>query len=280
MTMGPQSGKYAVADGISTLRDWGATETHTLAKAVASNTGGGTARRRAVKSWAGNYNTYGGTPPYMPGDIFTFAGYVGPTDGVSGDGPVLTGDVMVDSVAITWNFGTQDILSIASAFSGHLAPSWETDEYSDLTDVDAPELVGTKIQYAVAGSGEFADVPNVLQAVLTINTANQAYVNSSTGAWTGRRKGNADWTLALTIQDELIFTRGGDYVLRLFVDETNYYSLKWGKCGEATQITVNSETGAIIQHTANFGMNAQRLGVSGLGHIVLPGASSPYWGVA
>ncbi len=278
--MGIHSGKFAVVNGKSTVRSWSISDTMALMKFVASNTQGGSGRRKGVKSWSGSYNQYGATPAAMPGEMPTFAGYTAPdSDTVGGDGDIYSGTTIIDSVAVTWNYGGGDILSMVTNFSGHLSLSKTSDLLADATDPTTPEICGLPIEYSTDNGATFTALSNLTQAVLTITSANQAFVNSSTNCETGRKPGPIDFTLALTRQESNLdadFAKGDDLIFKMWVDDTNFWFLKWCKVKEFTGLTADTETGAIIQHTVNLEMNGFVDGF-GIGLIMLPG-NSVYWG--
>lgn len=268
--MGLHSGKFGVVNGQSTVRNWSISDTMNNPKFVASNTQGGTGRRRGIRSWSGSYNQYGVYPVALPGQIVSFGGYTAPDNDVSGNGKRYSGNIIIDSIAATWNWGSGDILSLVTNFSGHLALSSSTGSYSDATDPTTPEVCGTKLEYSTDGS-TWDELTNLTQAVLTITSANQAYVNSSTNCETGRKPGPLDFTLALTRQEcdtEADFAKGDDLQIRIYDTDSTFWLLKWAKVKEFTGLTVDTETGAIIQHTVNLEMNGF---VDGdVGQIVLP----------
>lgn len=277
--MGLHSGKYGVVNGQSTIRNWSISDTMTNPKFVASNTQGGAGRRKGVKSWSGSYNQYGVLPIALPGQIVTFGGYTAPDNGVSGNGKRYSGNIIVDSFAATWNWSSGDILSSVTNFSGHLGLTGSSGSYSDATDPTTPEVCGTKLEYSFDGE-EWEELTNLTQAVLTITAANLSYVNSSTNCETGRESGPLDFTLALTRQEcdiEADFAKGDDLQIRLYDSADTFWLLKWAKVKEFTGLTVDTETGAIVQHTVNLEMNGF-VGAD-VGQIVLPNESI-FWPAA
>lgn len=282
--MGIHSGKFGVVDGQSTVRNWNIVDTMNNPKFVASNTKFGTGRRRGVHDWTGNFQQYGATPTIMPGDVFAFLGYTAPTgDVANGAGERGTGNAIVDSVNINWNWKGGEILNSALNFSGHLALAWaQGADIDDASDPNAPEVAGTKIEYAI-GLGAFAELTDLISASLTISAANQSYVNSSSHiagkTWTGRRSGPIDWTLAIVHESEIRgafpFNKGDDISLRLYIDDTDFWLLKWGKVKDFTNLTADIETGAILNRTINIEMNGFVDGDEG--EITLPGETAPWW---
>lgn len=276
--MGVLSGKYGVVNGKTTTRQWSINDNHAPKRYRASNTKNGAGRRNGIRSWSGSFNQYGAVPSVMPGALFTFSGYTAPTTGVLGtNGLIYTGTAIVDSVVITWNWGSGDILSMVTNFSGHLdLASSEAGALTDATAPTVPPICGTKITYDDTGDVEWE---NLLQATLTISAENQSYVNSSTGCWTGKTPGPIDWTASVTEQEVLrdILNIGDDYEFKFWVDDTDFWKLKWGKVKEFTGITVDMEGGGIIQRTVPLEMQGFAESNGAAGSITLPGAVSAWW---
>lgn len=263
------SGKFAVVNGASAVRNWSINETNALARAINSATKGGSARRPGVRAWTGSYAQHRPQPAAMPGEIFTFQGFTAPDDDTSGAGVTKTGSAIVDSLVITWNWQSGDIIQAVTNFSGHLALTTDSGTYSDATIPDFASMCGVVIH------ADDYPIDNVQQATLTISAANQPYVNSSTDCWTGRKAGPIDFNVALQIQDnEFPFATGDDVILNMFVDGTDYWRLKWAQVKEFTNLTVDRE-GAIITYTANLEMNISKGGV--FGEIVKPGGVTPWF---
>lgn len=275
------SGKHGVVNAQSTVRNWTVNETQAPARGVASNTLLGPVRKRGVHDWTGSYGAYGGIPVVMPGEIFTFTGYTSPDDDVSGVGQTLTGQAIVESVAITWNWAAGEMLSYVTNFGAAGALTASTGTITDVTTPDMPEIGLTKWQYEPTAPG-FLDIPNLTQAVLNISCALQTYVNSSTviagKVWTFRKSGVIDWNVALTQQDNersTLFTIGDDVKLKGFINATEFWDLQWGHVRDFSGLNVDRESGAIIQRTINMDMNGILAGVAG--RIRKPAAVSDWW---
>lgn len=271
--MTAHSGKFAVVNGQSTVRNWTVNEINEAKPFVASNTLGATGRRVSVWDWNGTFSAYGGSPSMFPGDAFTFAGYTAPDDDTQGsDGQRYSGTGIIDSIVITWNWANGDILSYVANFSGNGALAADTGLYTDSTTPTVPPAVDTKITYDDSGD---TDWTNISQAVLTLTAANQAYVNSSSvvsgKAWRQRKAGILDATLAVTEDRTLRASLpdiGDSLDLKLWVNATEFWQLQWMFLENFSNISADRETGAIIQRTANLSMNCHD-GTS-LGTIVHP----------
>lgn len=281
--MGAHSGKFGVVNGQSTVRNWTINEVQEAKAYVASNTKGGTGRIKGVHDWSGSFGAYGGQPAAMPGETLAFAGYTAPNDNTVGsDGQRYSGSAIVDSVAITLNWATGDILSYVLNFSGNGALTKDTGLYSDATTPDVPPIVLGRVDWLTGtGPDVWTEWENIAQAVLTITAANQAYVNSSSVvsgiAWRQRLAGIIDFTLAITEQETLrasLPSIGTSEAIRLYINATEFYELRNANLLDFSGITVDRETGAITQRTVNFGMDGWSAGVEG--EIILPDLST-FW---
>jgi hypothetical protein len=270
--MGVHSGKWGVVNGKSAVRNWQVNKISSPKKAVASHTRGGPLRKRGIFDWSGSYGAYGKQPLILPGQNFAFAGYCAPNNGVEGGtGDVYSGQAIVDSVAMTWNFEAADILSHTVNFSAYNSPLAEsTGVYADETD---PELT-TAISLGITAEGE--TIANIKSVTLTLTSENKTYVNSSTNGWTYRDPGTIDATLAITVDDtnasEFGIDVGDDAEFKLFVNDTEFYLLRWMHFKERTGLNVDRESGNIVGFTANFELNGLLDTEEGLerGSIVLP----------
>jgi hypothetical protein len=277
---GPYGGKWGVVNGQSTVGNWSIADTSTPAPFIASNTEGGTARRRGVRDWTGSFMQFGATPLLMPGDGFTFGGYTSPDSGISGTGICFNGEAIIDQIVVVWDWSTGGIINTTLNFSGNGPLAQSTAEYTDATAPDAPESCGTKIETDVTGTPTWVEWENLTQATLTITSANQAYVNSSTANWTERVAGPIDWTLAVVQQDVARVSQAWDIDdeevhFKLWIDAVDFWDLKWGIIKDFTGITVDRQTGAIIEQTVNIEMNG--VDATGAGSITLPGAGAAWW---
>lgn len=274
---------------MDTVRRWSLSELTRPAEFRASNTKSGTGRREGVYDYNGIIEGFAGVPPVMPSEYFDFLGYTAPTTGARGatGNEHSANNAIVDEVTINWNWGTCELLSWMLRFSAGepLAITHGTGTTVDAVVPDPPITCGTKITLTTNDTVW----PNIVTASLTIRAANVAYVNSSTQCLTGRRPGIIDWTAAIVEQANTPNTTlglatclglyvGGDTVLRLWVDATDYWDLKWAHLVDISDLTIDDDTGDIIQQTNNFAMYGYLGGVEG--YIARPGedgASNPYW---
>jgi hypothetical protein len=285
--MGVHSGKFGVVDGASTVRNWSINDEHASNAYVASNTLFGTGRRKGVRSWSGSFGYYGHTPPVLPGALFTFAGYTAPDDDVSGDGVRYDGSAMATSITVSWDWSSGAIIGGVVNFNGHLklTPSVGAQVFDETVPV-VPPSVGTKIEYDTLPSTDFEEWCHLLSAELTITNAVQSYVNSCTvvdgDLWTGQKSGPIDATLAVTEQstDRTLFDIGDDLDLKLYVSAAAFWHLTWMHVDNVTGLTVDRESGAIMQQTVNFGMQGFDVTAGSYaasqGKILLP-SGSEFW---
>lgn len=282
MSGGVHGGRYGVVNGITGVRNWQINDNGTLSKYVNSATAIGSGRKAGITSWAGGFSGHGGLPPVLPGILFGFEGYTAPDDDIlSHQGIKYTGNAMVESAAINWDWASGNVLEYQVGFSGALGLTETAGAYpyADV-GVSDPEAIGLcHIDYSVDGS-TWTVLSNVTQASLQLTNAVQPYVNSSTAGGTGRKAGVFDWTASIAIEDTLLgggLAKFTTYQWRFYTDATHFWFLKWGTVKEFTGLTSSPETGAIISHTIAIEMNAQKAGV--LGSVIAPAAMSSYWGI-
>jgi hypothetical protein len=270
------------------VRDWTLNDMQALAPAVASNTAFGTDHEPAIEEWNGTFKTYGDSPPCMPGDTIAFQGYTAPDNDAYGNGVEYAGNAVVKQVTLNLNFTGGEPVQYDVEFEGHL--NFTTQGVSgsvilDLTNPNIPPIVNAGLQFSMNGS-VWNPVPNVASCQLVFTNGVQEYVNSSTivavssvnHLWKGRKAGNFDWALTIAQQDNIrtLFNKGDNVYFRPYVTATTYWDLKWGCIESFSGITVNRETGAIIQMSVNAKMKAQVAGV--LGYVKKPDTTT-FWPV-
>lgn len=283
--MSTHSGKFGVIDGESTVRNWSINDNQQLQAYVASNTLFGTGRKPGLESWAGSFQFYGYVPLLaFPGALFSFLGYTAPDNDVSGNGMRYSGSAMASQLQVNWNWGAGEIINGQVDFAGHLALTAATGaQVTDPTFPFAPPVTVTKIEYAVGPDYDTWEEFTCTQtAQWTLTAALQAYSNSCTVVdgrlWQGQKAGPIDWTFTLSQQDNVRpVAKGTRVALRLWVDETNYFELFWGRWQDYTGITVDRQTGAIIAQTVNIAMDGFDEVAEEVGRIVFPDGTV-WWG--
>lgn len=268
--MGVFTGELGAINGVAAVRNWTIEDTTDPKTVVSSATRSGTVRTPGIGSWSGSASIFGVKPPYMPGETFAFVGYRAPTTGVRNTAGIRSaGNVIVDSIVMTWNWGSNDPLSTVINFSGDGALTHASGAaVIDATTASQPTPCNTQI---------FVDtvaLPDAISATLTLTKQNLAVVSSSTACGTARARGPAiDWTLAITQYNHLGIgptALKADSIITLPANSTEVWDLKWGHMQSVTGVTVDIETGALIQQTLNYAMNGILAGA--LGWIKKPGA--------
>ena len=274
--MAVHAGLFGMVNGQSTVRNWSVSDAATSVAYGASNLRAGTHRKRGVNSWSGSFAGNGGLPAVMPGETFTFTGYTAPTTGVHGTaGITYSGTAIVDSVEITWNFSTNEIVQWKVNFSGHLALVKGTGTETDATTPVHPLTAATKVEYF---NVSWQELSNVVSVTLTISAANQDYVDSSTivsgVAWTGKKEGRIDWNANIVLNtDDQPLAKGSDQQLRLYTDASLFWLLEWGHLRDYTNLNVDNDSGAILQQTMAFEKAGLDPTTSALGTITKPGGT-------
>lgn len=290
--MAVHSGKFGVVNSQSTVRNWSINDAQTLAKGVASNSAFGPFRRRGVEEWSGGFTMYGKQPTIMPGDSFTFQGYSAPDNDAYGAGIEYSGTAIVKQLVINWNFTGGEMINMAIDFDGHLNLANQGVSgavYLDSSTPVIPPIVLGSLSYSTDGSS-FTVWSDVSQATLTITNEVQEYVNSSTivndtnaipHLWKGRKSGNMDCTLSVVEHNlnRTRFNKGDDLRVKLFVDATTFWDIKWAQVKDFTGIQVDRETAKILQQTVNMEFNGVTTADSSLGYIKKPDTTT-YWPVA
>jgi hypothetical protein len=274
--MGLMSGKFGMVNGQSAVRNWQTTLTSSPKKYVASHSAQGPGRRPGIQDWTGSFGCYGAKPLVMPGETFTFGGFTGPTTGVEAtNGDAYGGSAIVESVALTWNWESGDILSHVVNFGGNGAWAKTLAHYEDNGDPELRETIGLGAEV----DGETID--NVTTITLTITAENKTYVNSSTAGWTKRVAGTIEATLSLGLQntnvDDLVIGIGEDCEFKLFVNDEDFWLLRWMHFKDISGLQANREGGDIVALTCNFEMQGLDA-ANEIGCIVLPGETTAWWG--
>lgn len=284
------SGAYGAINGESTVSRWNATITNSPYAYGASNTRAGKARSIGTFDWTGSFTQMIAVPTVMPGDIFTFTGFLAPTTGIWGSsGPTKTGSAIVESVVLTWNWETNEPVGTVVNFAGVSPLTDGSDTITDttLTDLKIPQGLSIKYSdleadtpaaiFAGTAGDEFV---NISRAVLTISCANPRFVDSSTDGWASRVRGTLDWTLDLT-QNEVALAdypiaRNDILQLVLPIDDTDYWVLQYGRVLNFSGVTMDMTTANILNQTINIGMQAHTP-TDVIGGIRKPGAVTDWW---
>lgn len=255
--MGVLSGIGGAVDGRGTIGEWRVNHSSDTQQYVSSNTKQGTGRVIGNKDWSGTYNALGHTPQTMPGDAFTFTGSLDGTNGV-------TGAAICDQVEITWDIEAGAIISHVVTFSSNGALTEGTAAASDSTVPDPPSSIGTKVEVADVvmppASPAYVEVPDVRTITLTISRANPSYVSSSTAGETKRVAGPIDVQVRINVYTDDVSgapipTVNEVNEVKLYVDATTFWHLKWIMFTEHSDYTCNVETGELVSVTLNGSMD-------------------------
>lgn len=272
--MGAKSGRFGLVNGKSTTTKWSINQTSSSQSFVASNTRGGTGRTGGPQDWTGSYEGLGHTPGVMPGEYFDFLGLTGPDSGVEGEaGVAYSGNAIVESVSITWNWETNQAISYSVSFGGNGQLEEVTQAAADGSQVAVFETKGCIFTF----DGDTPDF-GLTTATLTITAANQTYVDSSTGGWTKRSPGPIDATLSVTINHNSIttlpFEEGDSVNVKAFINDTLFWDLKWMLIESFSNIGAERASGKIVSMTINTSLNAAKDGA--VGWIKKPGGTA-FW---
>lgn len=282
--MGVASGKFGTLNDVSTVKNWSITDGHNQTPVVASNTRWGRARRRGVQFWNGNFAFSGKQPPVMPGEFFDFQGFTAPDDDQAGPGQEYSGQAMCKQITMNWNWASGEIIGGSADFEGHLelTRTLAAPQIFDSSVPDLPEIPGGRPEYSIDDGANWLPWTNISTMVLTLSCDVQSYVNSGTiidgEIWTGQSAGPIDWNFAITEQDTARnkVTKGNQIMLRLYVTSVLFWEFKYGRVKDFTGITVNIDTGAIIQQTVNVEMDGVNEDDGTIGHIILPDTTT-WW---
>ena len=194
------SGRLAAIDNVTTVRDWRVSIDSDVQNFVASNTKGMQGTVKGNRDWNGSFNCYGHTPPiaFKPGEEVAF---LGSYDGAKG----LSGQILIDSIEITIDIEAGSIIGYTVNFSGNGAPDIDADAV--VTDATMPDVYSSsqncKVEAAdLPAISEYSEVEHLRTVTITISADNVSYVDSSTGGWTKRKKGNLSCEISLTFYAE------------------------------------------------------------------------------
>jgi hypothetical protein len=280
--MGVISGYDGYVNGKKQIRNWTISSRADLQAMLASNTDGAPIQVAGNKDWTGSYGAYGHTPEAKPGDTFKFQGVIEDTTD-KGIESAASGTI-VESVEINWDQATAAVIAHTVNFAANGALT--RGALSGVTkDSDAPTVFissGCKVERATpAGSPSFNELLNVLNVTLNISRENKPYVTSTTGVQTERAKGNliATVSIAVLCSDfaDLPEENDMEYV-RLYVDDSTYWDIRGIRWGEASDMSVNVETGDLVGATLNgtFSGFADIASVWTKGYLKDPG-SADWW---
>lgn len=276
--MGVISGIGGLVDGKTHVRNWSVNSSADLQRIVASNTKGGSTHLAGNKDWTGQYQAFGHTPATLPGDSFTFEGAIDLVNGASGS-------AMCNQVEIVWDIESGAPIGHTVSFeaNGPLTLGAAT-VTADASVPNAPSSIGTKVQVAdVSATPAFSELTDVRTITLTLTRDNQSYVSSGTAGQAQRKIGNLNFALSISLYTDnfgaaIIPTVNEVQQVRLFVNSTEYWDLRWARFGEASDIAVDRETAAIVGMTLNANMEGFTLiGSTPTEGFIKTPALTTYW---
>lgn len=284
---GPRSGKHGAVNGVPVTRNWTLNILNALERRYHSASRGGPDVDLGIEDWNGILEGFGGFPPFFPGDIVALILFTGPSTGVLGaTGDTYTGFAIIDSLTVNWNWQPNNSLNWSASFSADGCLTEVEGEELDVSAVCLDRMCSVLpfIDDDICGSpGSYAEWANVESATLTITSANQMVVNSSTDCCTFRIPGNIDWTLDIVDQEEYIIpVYTIPYGFRMYINGTQYWQLSWGQLMNISNLRVDIETGALVTKTNNFVMNGRLCcgsAAATLGSIIDP-AGATQWPIA
>lgn len=261
------------ASNITGISKWSiASKSSNLQSLITSASAGAPVRVAGNDDWNGSYEGGGPIPGVVPGESITFKGSI---DGVKG----VSGAAIVDGVTINWDIEGGKPISHSVRFSGNGALTLGAEAAVEDTGVEeAYPSKGTKLM-ACAPGGTPAEVLNVRTMELTMTCDNPSGANSSTAGVVRRAKGNFDATFTATLHadDFSVPPQPGTVKhLRLFVNATDYWEIKWMVMGDLSNCEVDRETGAPVGCSISGAMTATTdiAGTPTLGEIVDPNSST------
>ncbi len=249
--MGVMSGSGGAVNGAHTVRSWNVRTSSDNKQYRASNTKKGTGRKAGTKDWSGSYLGYGVVPPVMPNEAFTFTGF----DGAK----VASGSAVVESVEIRWSQEDGGLMEYTVNFSGAGPLSKTTGTASDVVIPNPPSSVSLKLEL---DSVELADVRSM---TLTLTGNTKAYSSSTSGGWKGRLGGSLDASGGVEFYHadiESVPDAGTDTVLKMYVDDTTFWEIKWGQIDE-DGVDVSIEDDELVSGTILWSKNGFQDGVEG-----------------
>ncbi len=247
--MAVDTGRLACLDGVSTMAMWMIASGADVQAIIASNTKGAPARKAGNVDWSGRYTAFGHTPVWMPSQAKTF---IGSTNGSKG----CKGNVLVDSAEIVIDIAAGAVIqhTVELSANGALDRN-DTTSVSDATTPDGPSSKGCKVEIATpAGTPSWDQLADVQRVTLRFSSDNKPYIGSAVPGHTVRKRGNFDLELSIPVLADSL----GDVpaenevkLVRVYVDATTYWDIAAVIFNEATDFTVDRQTGALIGCTLN-----------------------------
>lgn len=242
---------------VPTFRSAQATKIINLQELVHAGTKGGRQRLQGVKDWNGTWEEYGFVPSFWPGDEIS---YVGSIDGVKG----YAGEAIVTQVVITIPVGAGTAPTISGTFRGigelDLSDSTAV-ALPTVADVDIPSVHGLCVLLAaLSDSPSYVAQAGTNEITITLSIEALEVNNCSTSGVMDAIEGLWDATISYKryVDDTATIPEPGTpYHVRIPIDiaGTEYYQFEYMRVGDISDITLNRETGEVLNVTIPLSMS-------------------------
>lgn len=256
------TGRFGAVDGASQVTNWTIEQTSLDTPTANSFSRGGMTRDSSPKDWTGSFTCQGVVLP-MERVLFNFVGYVGSEFEYGEKGVLLSGNAIVDSIAVTIDWSTNARVTTTINFSGNGELTKST---GIVTDVATPDIILPQ-DCSVSFNGKSVRCKSL---TFTLNWQNQAYVDSGTNNWNERKNGILDWNGSLVMLDdnpEMSIHQEAPLVVNCGTNKV--YTFNDAKVTGFSGLTVSPENGALIEQTVNVAM-VSILANKTLGSITFP----------
>jgi hypothetical protein len=235
---------------IACVRSWGIRHNSINSEVRCSASKGATIILPGNKDWGGQYGGYGAIPAVLPGQKFWFAG------AIAGDGAAAygaKGDVMVDSVQISWDIAGGLPISYVVNFGGAGALTLGTVTVPADAAVPSPlTSTGCKLETCDLDGNNPVEVAEVRTMSLTLTRANQSAHTSTSAGWPVKAKGPLTGSIQATV-----FAKDTDgwlslpqpdtiRVVKMWVDNAKYWLLKFVRFNDLSNLDVDIEGAGMV----------------------------------
>lgn len=212
-----------------------------------------------VTDWNANATFYGKTLPALPGAAVSFVAHNGSEQ--------TTGTGIVERVEVHCDIEGGGLIGGSLVIAANSALTFSATATA-LTDTSIPNIfstggsAGCKAQWSLPVLS-FADIADVRSWSFTVARVLAPFVSSGTAGVTKRTAGalaGVSATVSCYQGTPSVFATAGMLpgamgALRLFVDSTTFFDLKYVSCGEVSP-DINIEGSANLSHSMNFAWSA------------------------
>jgi hypothetical protein len=277
------SGTISTAGNLHTVKNWSLTVETSPPTYRASNTKLGTGRVAGRFDWSGTFEQITLAPDTMlwPGNEISIQLYTAPDSGIpESAGRVYTGTAIISEIALTWNWRDEEIPMTVISFQAAsvLVEDVGTPPTDNTIIPDPVSICGLKIKYYdKADPAVLQEWYNVARAELRFTAENTEVNNSSNyvpaGCYVDRTRGPIDFNLSILEDNDAMLNLGSSVAasvnhisiqdnpeIRLYTNSalSTYWKLQWAHIMSVNDLTVDIETGKIIEQTVNLGMQGFR----------------------